>query len=84
MFKFIFRTITLIIFLLFLTIGVAFWKGGDPFRKAGEGIADAGKTISRFGDFVDDVKTGGKKVHKTYEQLKGTISETDLSPKRKN
>jgi hypothetical protein len=84
MFKFIFRTITLIMFLLFLTIGLAFWKGGDPFRIAGEGIADAGKTISRFGDFVDNVKKGGKKVHTTYDQLKETISENDLSPKRKN
>jgi len=71
-------------FLLFLIIGIAFWKGGDPFRKAGEGIADAGKTISRFGDFVDNVKKGGKKVQKTYDQLKETISETDLTPKRNN
>jgi len=65
-------------------IGIACLKGGDRLRKAGEGIADAGKTISRFGDFVDNVKKGGKKVQKTYDQLKETISETDLTPKRNN
>ena len=71
-------------FLIILIIGLAFWKGGDPFRKAGEVIEDAGKTIERFGDFVDDVKRGGKKVEKTYNQLKDTISDTDLSPTKKN
>ncbi|GAH04500.1 unnamed protein product, partial [marine sediment metagenome] len=53
-------------FLLFLIIGLAFWKGGDPFRIAGDVIGDAGKTITRFGDFVDDIKRGGKKVEQTY------------------
>jgi len=84
MFKFIFRTITLIMFLFFLTIGLAVWKGGDPFRTMGQGITEAGKIISKFGDLVDDVKRGGKKVHNTYDQLKDTISENDLNPKRKN
>jgi hypothetical protein len=71
-------------FLVFLTIGVAFWKGGDPFRAIGQGITEVGNVISKFGDLVDDVKIGGKKVQKTYDQLKETISKTDLSPKRKN
>ncbi len=84
MFKLIFRTISLSTFLLILIIGLALWKGGDPFRKAGEIVTDAGKTITRFGDFVDDVKRGGKKVQKTYDQLKETISENDLNPAKKN
>jgi DNA anti-recombination protein RmuC len=82
MFKFIFRTITLTLFVLFLIIGLAIWKGGDPFRKAGVTIEEAGKIVSRFGTFVDDVKLGGKKVQKTYDQLKDTFSENDLSPKK--
>ena len=84
MFKFIFRSITLIIFMIFLIIGIAFWKGGDPFRKAGEAMEDAGKSVSRFGDFVDDVTRGGKKVSKKYDQLKETMSETDVIPTKKN
>ncbi len=84
MFKFIFRTITLIIFLSFVIIGLAVWKGGDPFRIMGQGITDAGNVITRFGDFVDDVKAGGNKVHKTYDQLKDTLSDNDLSPTKKN
>ena len=82
MFKFIFRTITLIMFLLFLIIGLAVWKGGDPFRSMGQGIIVAGDVVSKFGDLVDDIKHGGEKVHKTYDQLKDTISENDPSPKR--
>ena len=82
MFKFIFRTITLIMFLLFLIIGLAVWKGGDPFRAMGQGIRDAGTVISKFGDLVDDIKQGGKKVHKTYDQLKDSISDNDPGPKR--
>jgi hypothetical protein len=50
----------------------------------GQGITDAGNVITRFGDFVDDVKAGGKKVHNTYDQLKETLSDNDLSPTKKN
>jgi len=70
-------------FLFFLTIGLAVWKGGDPFRIMGQGITEAGHIISKFGDLVDDVKLGGKKAQKTYDQLKDTISENDISPERK-
>ena len=80
MFKFIFRTITLIMFLLFMIIGLAVWKGGDPFRTMGQVITEAGNIISKFGDLVDDVKRGGNNVHKTYDKLKETISENDLNP----
>lgn len=71
------------IFLVILVIGLAVWKGGGPFRKAGNVIEEGGKTITRFGDFVDDVKSGGEKVHNTYNQLKETVSENDLTPLRK-
>ncbi len=80
MFKFIFRTITMIMFLSFAVIVLAVWKGGDPFRTLGLGITEAGHIISRFGDFVDDVKRGGEKVHKTYDQLRDTLTDDTISP----
>jgi len=82
MFKFMFRTITLIMFLLFLIVGLAVWKGGDPFRAIGQRITVAGDVVSKFGDLVDDIRQGGEKINKTYDQLKDTISENDPSPKR--
>lgn len=74
MFKLIFRTITLIMFLLFISIGLALWKGGEPFRWIGEGTVIIGRTISGFGDFVDDVIKGSDIVQETYEQLKENVS----------
>ena len=69
-------------FLLFLIVGLAVWKGGDPFRAIGQGIIVAGDVVSKFGDLVDDIRQGGEKINKTYDQLKDTISENDPSPKR--
>jgi len=73
MFKLIFRTITIIVFLIFLTIGIAYWKGGEPFRWVGKGIVTAGETVSNVGDFVDEVIDDGKKVKKSYKELKEGI-----------
>ena len=70
MFKLIFRTMTIILFIVFLTLGLAMWKGGEPFRVFGEGTIVIGKAISEFGDFVDDFIAGGKKVQKSYDKLK--------------
>jgi len=69
-------------FLLFLIVGLAVWKGGDPFRAIGQRITVAGDVVSKFGDLVDDIRQGGEKINKTYDQLKDTISENDPSPKR--
>ena len=74
MFKMIFRTIFIIIFVIFLSIGIAVWKGGEPFRWLGEKTVTTGKIIQRFGDYIDDVKAGGHKIKKTYEEIKETIS----------
>ena len=70
MFKLIFRTMTIVLFLVFLTLGLAMWKGGEPFRVFGAGVTVIGKTISEFGDFVDDFIARGKKVQKSYDKLK--------------
>jgi hypothetical protein len=73
MFKFIFRVMTISVFLVFLTIGLVFWKGGEPFRWWGDGLVIIGRTISGFGEFVDDLVDNGKKIQKNYEEIKDVI-----------
>lgn len=73
MFKLIFRTITVIVFLILLTIGLAFWKGGEPFRAAGDGLVTLGDKISDVGDLIDEMFEGGEKVKKSYDELKEVI-----------
>jgi hypothetical protein len=74
MFKLIFRTIVIIVFAIFLLIGIAVWKGGAPFRWIGEKTVTAGKVIEKIGDYIDDIKAGSQKVKKTYEEIKDTVS----------
>lgn len=70
MFKLIFRTINTIVLIVFLIIGLAFWKGGEPFRWVGDGMAIIGKKVSDVGDIVDEMLDGGNKVKKSYNELK--------------
>ena len=74
MFKLFFKTITLILFLVVLVLGLSIWKGGEPFRWIGEGTQAAGRSISEFGGFVDDVISGGKELRKNYDELKEVIT----------
>ena len=73
MFKLIFRTITTIVYLVFLTIGLAFWKGGEPFRWVGEGLETIGEKVYDVGDLIDEMIDGGKQVKQSYEELKEVI-----------
>ena len=73
MFKIIFRTITIIVFLIFLIIGIALWKGGEPFRWVGEGLETIGEKVSDVGDLIDEMIDGGKQVKKSYNELKEVI-----------
>jgi hypothetical protein len=73
MFKIIFRSITIIVFLIFLIIGVALWKGGEPFRWVGEGLETIGEKVSDVGDLIDEMIDGGKQVKKSYNELKEVI-----------
>ena len=77
MFKLIFRTITTIMFLVFLTIGLAFWKGGEPFRWVGDGMVTIGEKVSDVGDLVDEMIDGGSKVKKSYNELKEVMDIED-------
>jgi hypothetical protein len=73
MFKLIFRTITLFVIIIILTVVLAVWEGGKPFRWIGGKIEIVGKVIERFGDRIDEIKKGGKKVGKELIELKGTF-----------
>jgi hypothetical protein len=73
MFKLIFRIMVIILFTVFLTVALALWKGGEPFRLVGEGTVIIGRAISEFGDFVDDFISGGKQIGKRYEDIKEII-----------
>jgi hypothetical protein len=82
MFKLIFRTVIIMGFLVFVTVALAIWKGGDPFRYFGEGVTVVGKSIINFGDFVDEFKSGNKKFRKSYEKIKEAVKEVgDLKDK---
>ena len=70
MFKLIFRTITIFLFLIFVTIGLAIWKGGEPFRWVGDGMVEIGEKVSDVGDLVDEMIDGGSQVKKSYNELK--------------
>ena len=73
MFKFIFRVMTVSVFLIFLTIGLVFWKGGEPFKLWGKGLCVIGKTISDFGDFVGKFIDNGKDIQKIYEKGRDVV-----------
>lgn len=62
------------IFLVFLITGLIFWKGGEPFRWIGDGTVIIGESISRFGDFVDELIKEGKDVQRTIKDLKETVN----------
>jgi len=75
MFKLIFRTITVIVFLIVLIAALAFWKGGKPFRWLGEKTESAGSAIVQFGDMIDDLKGKKDEVKKSYKEIKETLGE---------
>ena len=74
MFKLIFRTMVIVVFVIFLSIGLAVWKGGAPFKWLGAKTIAAGSFMQEIGDYIDNVKDSGRKVKKTYEEIKQTVS----------
>lgn len=75
MFKFIFRTITTALFLVVLTVVLAVWKGGEPFRWIGKKTEAVGRSIIQFGEFVDELRGGSKKTREVFEHLRDTFKE---------
>jgi len=74
MFKLIFRTMVVVLFVIFLSIGFAVWKGGAPFRWLGAKTIAVGTVIQEIGDYIDNVKGSGRKVRKTFDEIKDTVS----------
>ncbi len=60
---------TIVIFLVFLVIGLSLWKGGEPFRIFGDGLVAVGHEFLKFGDFVDDVVKGSNVVKETIDKI---------------
>lgn len=75
MFKLIFRTITIIVFLAILITVLAIWQGGKPFRWIGKKTEAVGVSIGQFGDMIDNLKGKKEEVKKTYKDIKETLSE---------
>ena len=69
------------VFLSFLTVGLAMWKGGEPFRYFGEGVIVVGESIMKFGDFVDEFIEGGKELRNNYDKIKDVIITEDKKRK---
>ena len=82
MIKLIFRLSVIVIFCLVLAVGLAFWKGGEPFRVMGDGTVRIGQAISEFGDFVDELIMGSKKIKKSYKELQEVIGIDDEDRKK--
>lgn len=83
MFKLIFRAIVIVTFLVFISVALAIWKGGEPFRYFGGGVIVVGKSIVKFGDLVDDFVSGSKKMRKSYNDLKEIITSDDDKSKER-
>jgi hypothetical protein len=77
MFKLIFRAVIITVFLMFVTVALAIWKGGEPFRYFGEGVTVVGNSIVTFGDYIDEFKSGSTKLRKRYDKLKDAIIPED-------
>ncbi len=70
MFRLIFRTILIIFILFVVTIILAVWRGGEPFRWMGEKVIVTGRAIETFGDAIDGIKRGSGKIKKKIKELK--------------
>ncbi len=77
MLRAIFRIITLTLFTIILIVGLAVWKGGEPFRWVGKKTVSIGMAITEFGDAIDELKGKKKRVEKTYKELKEIIKDEE-------
>lgn len=77
MFKLIFKGIVVFFFIVFLTVSLALWKGGEPFKWLGDGLIIMGKEISRFGDHVDEFMESSKKFQKNYDKIRNVLDTDD-------
>ncbi len=81
MFKLLFKIIGSIILVIAIIVGVAVWKGGEPFRWIGDGTIIIGEAIKEVGNTIDDIKQGQKKAARKIIQLKEELD--SIQGKRK-
>jgi len=81
-FKAIFRIITLTVFSIILIVGLAVWKGGEPFKWAGKRIEYLGRAMIEFGDIVDELMGKKERVEKAYKEMKEIIKTGEEKPGR--
>ncbi|MBI4848871.1 MAG: hypothetical protein HY808_09905 [Nitrospirae bacterium] len=74
MLKGFFKLIVFILLVIFISIGLATWKGGEPFRWLGRQTVGLGETIQKFGNYVDDIRSGSEEVKKTFDLIKEAVS----------
>jgi len=83
MFRLIFRTISLTLFIIILIVGLAIWKGGEPFIWVGKKVEAVGKAIIHFGNLVDDLRYKKSQVETTIKRLKDVVApEEDKTSKQ--
>ncbi|HDZ62658.1 MAG TPA: hypothetical protein ENH40_05895 [Nitrospirae bacterium] len=58
MFKLLFKLIGSVILVIAIIVGVAVWKGGEPFRWVGDGTIIIGEAIKEVGNTIDEIKQG--------------------------
>ena len=77
MFKLISKTISTIMFIIILVVVIAIWKGGEPFRIAGQKTIVFGEGMKQFGEIVDDLLDRQEEVRETVKHLKETIDKVE-------
>lgn len=82
MFKLIFKIISFIVFLIIVIVGLAVWKGGEPFRWAGEKAEIIGNIMKNVGDRIDQIKDGSKDVEKKLKNLKEELKSMQVNGKK--
>ena len=76
MFKLIFKTILAGVILIAIIIALTVWKGGAPFRWAGDKTEKIGRSIGKFGDLIDGIKEEKKKAGETLDKIKDAVDLT--------
>lgn len=76
MFKLIFKIVAAAAIILAIIIALTVWKGGVPFKWAGEKTVDIGKSIGKFGDFIDGIKEKKEKAGEALDKIKDAVDST--------
>jgi len=76
MFKLIFKIIGSAAIILIIIIILTVWKGGAPFKWAGEKTVDIGKSIGKFGDFINGIKEKKEKAGEALDKIKDAVDST--------